>query len=654
MNPRGRRPISRRHRRIGLGAVIGLVIAGGILAAWARWRPDRGGRVPIALDTPYANARPGVAFVGDQACARCHREIAADYRRHPMGRSLATADLAADREFGGESAKTTFQAQGLRYAVERRDGKLIHSEERHDAQGLVVARIEAEIRYILGSGTRGLSYLVDRDGYLFQSPIGWYTQQARWDLSPGYATRNSHFERPIEPDCLACHANRFDPIEGSINRYRAPIFHGLSIGCERCHGPGDLHVRNPATTDDPAGRDLTIVNPRRLEPALREAVCEQCHLQGVYHVERTGRKAADYRPGLPLEEFMAVFVASSRPGGENAAVGHVEQMHASRCYRGSAGRLGCISCHDPHRKPEPAQAATFYRDRCLACHADHGCALPPAERQVRSPADSCVDCHMPRSPLADIAHTAATDHRIPRREGHAPTQVAGPSLGAGDDLPIVLYHAERFDPRDRAGRNRDLAIALAQIGQGVQGPRGARFGRLASPRLEAAVRARPDDLAASDALAFVLASQNRFDEALKVASGVLAFEPRRERVLDLAMVLASQRHDRALALDFGRRTLAVNPWLARYHLSMAQIYTRGDDWRPAKGQWQPAIDACRAALKLDPTNLEARRLLIVGAVMTGDLTLARSQYRTYLGFDPPDAEPLRRWIGSHSVPPPRP
>jgi len=32
--------------------------------------------------------------VGDAACARCHLEIAADFRRHPMGRSLATADQA--------------------------------------------------------------------------------------------------------------------------------------------------------------------------------------------------------------------------------------------------------------------------------------------------------------------------------------------------------------------------------------------------------------------------------------------------------------------------------------------------------------------------------------------------------------------------------
>ena len=36
---------------------------------------------------------------------------------------------------------------------------------------------------------------------------------------------------------------------------------GEAIGCERCHGPGELHVRGQEVV---AGRDLTIVNPRHL------------------------------------------------------------------------------------------------------------------------------------------------------------------------------------------------------------------------------------------------------------------------------------------------------------------------------------------------------------------------------------------------------
>ena len=114
------------------------------------------------------------------------------------------------------------------------------------------------------------------------------------------------------------------------------------------------------------------------------------------------------------------------------------------------------------------------------------------------------------------------------------------------------------------------------------------------------------------------------------------------------MVAASHLRRHGEALDFGRRLLDRRTWAARYHLSMAQLFTRGDDWRPAGGDWRQAIDACRAVLRLDPTHLEARRLLIVGAATTGDLPLARAEFRIYLGFDPPDAVPLRRWLDGHA------
>ena len=50
----------------------------------------------------------------------------------------------------------------------------------------MLAEIEAEVRFALGSGTRGIAFLIERDGFLFQSPIAWFAQQGRWDISPGY------------------------------------------------------------------------------------------------------------------------------------------------------------------------------------------------------------------------------------------------------------------------------------------------------------------------------------------------------------------------------------------------------------------------------------------------------------------------------------
>src|SRR5205823_13865704 len=163
-------------------------------------------------------------------------------------------------------------------------------------------------------------------------------------------------------------------------------------------------------------------NPRHLAPELREAVCQQCHLQGQYRVVRYGRRTFDFRPGLPLHLFLSVFV---RPRSSEEAmkfVGQVEQMASSRCFQVSRGSMGCISCHDPHELPSRAQRVSYYRTRCLNCHADKGCSLALSERRQKSPDDSCIACHMPAGDT-EVTHTAITDHRIlrqPERETKTP------------------------------------------------------------------------------------------------------------------------------------------------------------------------------------------------------------------------------------------
>jgi hypothetical protein len=78
-----------------------LLLAAG--AVW-QWWPRPAAEGPRAEDddprltyaTPYRNVRPGVKYVGDRVCARCHADLAESFRQHPMGRSLApVADARA-------------------------------------------------------------------------------------------------------------------------------------------------------------------------------------------------------------------------------------------------------------------------------------------------------------------------------------------------------------------------------------------------------------------------------------------------------------------------------------------------------------------------------------------------------------------------------
>src|SRR5439155_16222865 len=232
-----------------------------------------------------------------------------------------------------------FTHSGLQYLVERRRERIVHRETLANSKRNVLAQIEQEVAYVLGSGTRGRAYLINRDGYLFQSPISWYTQKNAWDLSPNYANENQHFERPINSECLSCHSNYADAVENTINRFREPIFRGHAIGCERCHGPGELHVQfHQANPNWPGGDDYTIVHPGKLDAPERESVCQQCHLQGWTRVLRAGRQSFDFRPGLPMHLFWSVFVRPPTTEEEQKAVSQVEQMVASKCFRATKAK----------------------------------------------------------------------------------------------------------------------------------------------------------------------------------------------------------------------------------------------------------------------------------------------------------------------------
>jgi hypothetical protein len=364
--------------------------------------------------SPYLNTKPGVAYVGDASCLRCHAELGRTFAMHPMGRS-ASEPAGVKPDVNGK----VFEAAGLVYSIDHRNGRVFHRSAPLPGEAGAYAEkaVEAEVRFVIGSGTRGYSFVVEKADGLYQSPIAWYEEAKRWDLAPGYRVRNQNFDRRITTGCLFCHVNRLDPIEG-----KPPVIHGLSIGCERCHGPGELHGRSPravpeGNTDGNTGKgkDLTIVNPAHLEPpTLREAVCEQCHYQGTERINMPGRTESDFRPGLPLDMFLTVFSSRFDPSQRGQAVGQVEEMRMSRCFRESSGKLGCVSCHDPHRLPDPSEKVAYYRGRCLECHEDPSCRLPQAVRLERSPADDCVSCHMPRYPSRNIAHTSQTNHTIPR------------------------------------------------------------------------------------------------------------------------------------------------------------------------------------------------------------------------------------------------
>lgn len=583
---------------------------------------------------PSAIARRPDDFVGSGACVTCHAEIAAAFAAHPMGRSLGPIE-AVDR-IETRSTGPVARDRERRYFVEERDGRTVHVERVEDAAGTIYEQSVA-MHFALGSGRRGRAYLSAREGRLFQSPLGWYTQRNGWDLSPGYRDdRGLRFERVIDDSCLYCHAGRTEAataLNGSARRFTERIFFEAAIGCERCHGPGGRHVARmergveggggfssaavaspaAAVAPDMGHAAIDIINPARLTPERREAVCNQCHLAGVAVIPRTDRGFFDVRPGDLLDDTLVVLTSTS--GDRREAVSHVEQMRASRCFAASSGALGCTSCHDPHAVPAPDDRAAFFRQRCIACHATEACALP-ADRRDAVAADSCIACHMPRQATADVPHTALTDHTIPRRPAARALPPDTDSMPrARDGVTVFDGGAGRLPARevDRALglwnamlalRERDPQRAAAAVDLLVGGSTSAP-GTAGMPGIVI------DDVPVLVVLGDLFAATGRGPLAEACYARVLALDPDDEVALAGLSTLAADSGDLVTALEHADRLTAVSTFIAEAHIRRAGLLAECS-------RWQECREAAEHAVGLDPTAIDAQRLLAEACRRTGD------------------------------------
>ena len=266
-------------------------------------KPDS---VADASDVSNPTTR-AVGYVGTAACANCHEEIADQYATHSMGRSAMALDASVALQ---QIENATFDADGFRYKVTNEDGQWVHHQGRIQADGTEIASMDLVAQHLIGSGNHGQSFLVQRDQYLFMSPITWYPDKQIWHLSPGYEKTNSQFNRPVVDTCLYCHTDQSKAISNTLNKYASPAISAHAIGCERCHGPGQAHAAKQDSETTNIGEDDSIVNPGRLDFARREAICQQCHLSGAARVTKNGKKLSDFRPGEPLESAYTIFTVA--------------------------------------------------------------------------------------------------------------------------------------------------------------------------------------------------------------------------------------------------------------------------------------------------------------------------------------------------------
>jgi hypothetical protein len=613
--------------------------------------------VPASLRRPTPR---DLGYIGSVACQPCHREIFARYQSHPMAHSFtrignesatatesavgakptAARDSAAPAESAADAATESAadadtshfpefaalpvafrRGTAREYGVELRDGRLWHRE----SSGTEYSQSEP-IAFAIGSGRRGRSYVLNRDGWLTMSPLSWYAAERRWDLSPEYAPESHpRFDRPVSDRCVQCHAGRVErasispetpPATGDVVRYSPRVATELAIGCERCHGPGERHVAKHSGdfatigtakgltdrgTDRPS--DDSICNPARLPSDRADDVCNQCHLSGATQVLRYGRTHGDFRPGDRLGDIWITLEDESRrpaSGSTEAvqAVSHVWQMRASRCFEASGGELRCVSCHDPHGIPDERSRVAFFDGKCLACHSAEACEAPARERSAPPADGSCIACHMPRLPASDVPHTTQTDHRIARRPAGGGSASARTAGAARPDLvdvpPWEIRRARVLQAAQQAELERSPTLAIEVLNR--------------LKPFESIVEGDAD-LLDSRAICRLLAGQRA--EAIQDWERLLNLDPARLSALQSLLTVHMDMGETTRAASYAERSLALHP-------RQSDVLFRYSVLAERLGRFERAAEAIEAAWRLNPASAAIRQRRATLRTWTGE------------------------------------
>ena len=384
-----------------------------------------------------------------------------------------------------------------------------------------------------------------------------------------------------------------------------------------------------------------IVNPARLHPERRDAVCFQCHLLpavALIGVRRFDRPDYSFRPGEALTDYLlhVDIEDPEMPQEDRFEINHhAYRLRQSACFQKSEGALTCISCHNPHRKVPEEERIAHYSTVCLSCHETHSPEAPSTEV---APVD-CVGCHMPQRRTQDVVQVIMTDHNIqrqapplaerlaPRRETepilegldflmpeHAPSGVSGDIYKTVtllrtaatpdhvDRLEELLFLAPSDDPRPYF----DLAQAQIKV---------RRYGA-AEQTLHVLLEHNPDHPKLLQWMGIAHMGQNELPEAEDRFNQTLALNPAQAEVqFNLGLLLTREKRYAEAAERF-RDALALRPTMSMAWFYLAEVATRQE-------RLAEAAEYHRRALEIDPANTRVYLSLAQVFIQQGNQDEAR-------------------------------
>ena len=273
----------------------------------------------------------GAEYVGDQVCSGCHQEIYDFYLKsgHPWSLNPVTDGQAPQYPYSNVSEPP----QGYTWN---------------------------DVLMVIG-GYNWKALFVDKEGYLITDEpgkTGTSTYLNQFNFANRMLGKSQDWvsyhagEEKFTFTCGSCHTTGY---KTQGNQNDLPGLEGTwaqeGVRCERCHGPGSLHMSNPQGIQLKIERD--------------SSACGDCHLRE------------------PMETV-------------HAADGFIEQnQQFSEILQSKHLALNCVDCHNPHSgvvQPDKENLPST-QTQCENCHFEQ--AKYQNNATHKGFGMKCIECHMP-------------------------------------------------------------------------------------------------------------------------------------------------------------------------------------------------------------------------------------------------------------------
>jgi len=355
------------------------------LQGWRRNKPfaHRAGRVIrtiVSLLACAASAAPRPSSKG--GCGDCHAAAQTAHSSN-MARAMEFVEQCSILR---AAPNLSFNDGAYRYRITRQGNNSVYTV----TDG--ADTIAVPIRWALGQGSAGQTYIFELHGELFESRVSYFEALRGLGITMGAQSQvpqnlREAAGRVLSPsaakECIGCHAT--NAVRQNVLQPSTLI---PGIQCARCHESAERHAETLKTGD---ARGAKMMKLGRFSTEEMSNFCGQCH--------RTWEQ-----------------IAAAGPHNLNNVRFQPYRLVNSKCYDAADPRVKCTMCHDPHGELSTKPAA--YDPKCQACHSDASRKLnacPVANKD-------CVTCHMPKYELPG-AHHSFTDHwiRVVRKDAPYPS-----------------------------------------------------------------------------------------------------------------------------------------------------------------------------------------------------------------------------------------